>query len=164
MKYKKVKLSTLLLGLGLTAQAQQAITSTGGNASSSGGSVSYSVGQIVYKTDSGSLGSVAQGVQQPYEISIVTGLEEAEGINLVLSAYPNPTTDYVILKVENYKTESLSYQIYDISGKLLLTKIVSNAETPILMETLANGSYFLKVSNNKAELKTLKIIKTSNSF
>jgi len=159
MKHKKVKLSVLLLGIGLTAQAQQAITTTGGNASSSGGSISYSVGQIVYKTNSGSIGSVAQGVQQPYEISVVSGLEEAKGINLVLSAYPNPATDYVILKVENYKTENLTYQLYAISGKLLLIQKVSSAETPILMETLANGSYFLKVSNNKTELKSLKIIK-----
>lgn len=159
MKHKKVKLSVLLLGLGLTAQAQQAITTTGGNASGSGGSVSYSVGQMVYKTTNGSLGSVAQGVQQPYEISVVSGLEEAQRINLVLLTYPNPATDYLMLKVENYKTENLTYQLFDISGKLLLIQKVSSPETQILMETLANGSYLLKVSNNKAELKTLKIIK-----
>ena len=32
MKHKKVKLSVLLLGLGLTAQAQQVTTATGGDA------------------------------------------------------------------------------------------------------------------------------------
>jgi hypothetical protein len=159
MKDKKVKLCALLLGLGLTAQAQQAMATTGGNASGSGGSISYSVGQIVYKTTSSSIGSAAQGVQQPYEISVLSGLEEAEGINLVLLAYPNPATDYVTLKVENYKLENLTYQLFDNSGKLLLIQKVRSEETPILMETLANGSYLLKVSNNKAELKTLKIIK-----
>jgi len=159
MKDKKVKLCALLLGLGLTAQAQKAMATTGGNASGSGGSISYSVGQIVYKTTSSSIGSAAQGVQQPYEISVLSGLEEAEGINLVLLAYPNPATDYVTLKVENYKLENLTYQLFDNSGKLLLSQKVRSEETPILMETLANGSYLLKVSNNKAELKTLKIIK-----
>ena len=44
MKHRKVKLSILFLGLGLTAQAQQAITTAGGNTTSSAGSVSYSVG------------------------------------------------------------------------------------------------------------------------
>jgi hypothetical protein len=159
MKHKKVKLSVLLLGLGLTAQAQQAITTSGGNASGSVGSVSYSVGQIVYKTDSGSLGSVAQGVQQPYEISIVTGLEKAQWINLVPSAYPNPVTDYVILKVENYKTENLTYQLYDMRGKLIESrKIISSTET-IGMENLPSAIYFLKVTNNNNEVKTFKIIK-----
>ena len=76
MKHKKVKLSVLLLGLGLTTQAQEVTTTTGGNASGSGGTVTYSVGQIVYATNTGTNGSVAQGVQQTYEISIVLGIED----------------------------------------------------------------------------------------
>ena len=48
MKHKKVKLSVLLLSLGLTAQAQQATTASGGNASGSGGTAAYSIGQVVY--------------------------------------------------------------------------------------------------------------------
>ena len=161
MKKRKIKLTVIFLaGFRLTGlYAQEAITTTGGNTYSSGGSISYSVGQIVYKTNIGSVGSVAQGVQQPYEISVVNGLEEAKGINLVLSAYPNPATDYVTLKVENYKTENLTYQLYDISGKLLLSQKVSGIETPIPVEMLTNSTYFLKVSNNKTELKSLKIIK-----
>ncbi len=73
MKYKNLKLSAiLLLGLGLTGlQAQTSVNATGGNASGSGGSASYSVGQVVYTTHTGTNGSVAQGVQQPFEISVV---------------------------------------------------------------------------------------------
>lgn len=161
MKKRKIKLTVAFLaGFGFTGlYAQHAITTMGGNASGSGGSVSYSVGQIVYKTNSGAIGSVAPGVQQPYEISTITGIEEATGIKLAISAYPNPAAVYVILKVENYKTENLTFQLYDINGKLLLIQKVTDAETPIHMETLANGSYFLKVTNDKSELKLLKIIK-----
>ena len=65
MKNNKVILFLLLLGFGLTAQAQQATTATGGDATGSGGSAAYSVGQIVYTTHTGTTGSVAQGVQQP---------------------------------------------------------------------------------------------------
>ncbi len=95
MRHKRLKLSAvLLLGLGLTGlQAQTSVNATGTNASGSGGTVSYSVGQVVYTTNTGASGSVAQGVQQPFEISIVTGIEEAKGINLSVSAYPNPTTE-----------------------------------------------------------------------
>jgi hypothetical protein len=42
----------------------------GGEATGSGGSVSYSVGQVVYTTNTGINGSVAQGVQQPYEFQM----------------------------------------------------------------------------------------------
>lgn len=106
MKHKKVKLSVLLLGLGLTAQAQQATTDTGGNASGSGGSVAYSVGQIVYTTNTSTNGSVAQGVQQPYEISIVLGIDN-HSINLELTAYPNPTAHFLTLNVGNAELSTL---------------------------------------------------------
>ena len=158
---KQIKLTVVFLaGFSLTGlNAQQAITTAGGNTTSSAGSVSYSVGQIVCKTQIGSSGSVAQGVQQPFEISVVLGLDEAQGINLVLSAYPNPATDYVILKVENFKTENLTYHLYDISGKLIESrKIISSTET-IGMENLPSAIYFLKVTNNNTEVKTFKIIK-----
>ena len=162
MRHKKLKLSAvLLLGLGLTGlQAQTAVPATGSNASGSGGTVSYSVGQVVYTTNTGgSNGSVAQGVQQPFEISVVTGLEETKGIILSVSAYPNPTTDFLNLKVENYDNTNLSYQLFDISGKLLETKKITGNETSINTSNLVPATYFLKVTENNKEVKTFKIIK-----
>jgi len=147
-----------LLGIGFNqVYAQQATTASGGDASGSGGSVAYSFGQIVYTTNTGSNGSVGQGVQQPYEISITIGLNET-GVNLNLSAYPNPTTNYLMLEVDNYD-KALSYQLYDISGKLLESNTVVANSTTINMEQLARATYFLKVSQNNKEVKTFKIIK-----
>ena len=158
MKQKRVKLSVLLLGLGLTAQAQQATIATGGDAAGSGGKVAYSVGQIVYATNTGTTGSVAQGVQQAYEISIVLGINN-HSINLELAAYPNPTTNYLKLNVGKAELSTLNFQLYDISGKLIENrKIISSSET-IAMENLPNGIYFLKITNNNNEVKTFKIIK-----
>ena len=162
MRHKKLKLSAvLLLGLGLTGlQAQTAVPATGSNASGSGGTVSYSVGQVVCTTNTGgSNGSVAQGVQQPFEISVVTGLEEAKGINLSVSAYPNPTTDFLNLKVGNYDNTNLSYQLFDISGKLLETKKLEGNQTNIVMSNLVPATYFVKVTDGNKEVKTFKIIK-----
>ncbi len=121
MRHKKLKLSAIiLLGLGLTGlQAQESVNATGGDASGSGGSVSYSVGQVVYTTNTGTNGSVTQGVQQPYEISVVTAIEEAKGINLTVTAYPNPATDYLTLRIDEFEISNLSFQLYDMSGKLL---------------------------------------------
>ena len=159
MKNKKTKLTALLLlGIGFNqVYAQQAATASGGDASGSGGSVAYSVGQIVYTTNTGTTGSVAQGVQQPYEISITTGLAET-GINLNLSAYPNPTTNYLMLQIDNYD-KALSYQLYDISGKLIESNTIVANSTTIKMEQMQTGSYLLKVTQNNKEIKTFKIIK-----
>jgi len=163
MKHKDLKLSAVfLLGLGLGLQAQTAVLATGGNASGSGGTVSYSVGQVVYTTNLGTTGSVAQGVQQPFEISVVTGLEEAKGINLSVSAYPNPTTDFLNLKVDASTTisiQSMSYQLFDISGKLLETKKLEGNETNIVMSNLVPATYFVKITDGNKEVKIFKIIK-----
>src|SRR6056297_4018314 len=98
-----------------TVSAQESVNATGGNALGSGGSASYSVGQVAYQTHTGTNGSVSEGVQQPFEISVVTGIEEAKGINLSVSAYPNPTTDYLTLRIDELEISNLSFQLYDMN-------------------------------------------------
>jgi len=172
MKHKKLKLCVIfLLGLGLTGlQAQTCVNATGGNASGSEGSASYSVGQVAYQTHTGTSGSMSEGVQQPYEISIVTGLEGVKGINLSVSAYPNPTTDYLTLEVQEFELSNLHFQLYDMNGKLLQSEKITGNQTSIVMINLVSATYFVKVytvggndhtvviQNNK-EVKSFKIIK-----
>jgi hypothetical protein len=145
-------------------QAQNAIPSTGGNASGSGGTLSYSVGQVVYTTNTGTSGSVAQGVQQPYEIYIITGIDNSMKIILSCTVFPNPVTTHLTLKTENTDNENLSYQLYDINGKQLENKKIDRNETTILMEHRPTATYFLKVTqtgqtSSSKEIKTFKIVK-----
>jgi hypothetical protein len=159
MRHKKLILSIVLLsGFGLTAiHAQKAILTDGNIALGTGGSMSYSIGQIVYTALIGVNGSVSQGVQQTYEIS--TGLSETEGISLNVSAYPNPTTDVLTLRVESFDYSNLTYAIYDIYGKLLENKKLAGNETSINMRDFFPATYFLKISDSNKELSTFKIIK-----
>lgn len=165
MRQKKLKAGAVLLFLsfGLTGiQAQEVIPATGGNASGSGGTVSYSIGQVAFTTSTGTNGSVSQGVQQPYEISVITGLEEAKGITLIYTAYPNPAKNYIIVKVDASATISihaLKYQLYDSKGTLIITKISDGTETYIELENLNPATYFLKVVQSGKEIKSFKIIK-----
>ena len=148
-----------LLGLSsFTMMGQESVNTSGQNATGTGGSASYSVGQIVYTTNSGTNGSVAQGVQQPYEISVVLGIEHPE-INLQMTVSPNPTTNSVTLKVANYEFETLSYQLYDITGKQFLIGQTSTNETQILLGDLPSSTYFLKITNQNTIIKTFKILK-----
>ncbi|MEI6047790.1 MAG: T9SS type A sorting domain-containing protein [Bacteroidota bacterium] len=161
MRHKKIVLSVVLLSaLGLTGiQAQEAIPASGGNGSGSGGSVSYTIGQVAYSANMGTNSSVAQGVQQPYEISAVTAIDDAKGISLEFVVYPNPATDFVILKIENYEVENLSYNLYDMNGKLLENNIIQGNVTNISMQALLPSTYFLKVTDKNKVVKTFKIIK-----
>jgi hypothetical protein len=143
-----------------TAYAQEAVPTSGGDAIGSGGSSSYTVGQVVYTTNSGANGSVAQGIQQPYEISTLVGLEVTE-INLELTAYPNPTNNVIHLSIGNYENEKLSYQLYDIQGRKLAGESIKDNPTSIVLQDFSGSSYLLNVLDNNQLIKTFRIIKTN---
>ena len=158
----KLKLSTVVLAFfGLcNLQAQEVIPTTSGEAGGSDGSASYTAGQVVYTTIAGTNGnSVAGGVQQPYEISVVTGIPEAKDISLNVMAYPNPATDYLTVKVENYETANLRYMVFDINGKLLQTIKATGTETRIQTSNLVPAGYFVKIYDKQKEIKVFMIIK-----
>ena len=164
--YKMIKLSCRGVNLLLffifilvSASGQKGIHSSGGNASGSNGSVSYSVGQVVFHTHAGTNGSVAQGVQQPYEISVVTETEDAGNISLLVKAYPNPVDNLLLLKVETDKWMALSFQIYNMQGQVLKTEKIRNSETQIDMSAYISASYILKVFSESKPIKEFKIIK-----
>lgn len=156
----KLILSLIIL-LGITISgiyAQEAIPTSGGDASSNKGSVSYSVGQIVYSSNTATNGTVTQGVQQAYEIYVTTGIEET-GINLSVLAYPNPVINYLKLKLESEKLESLSYQLYNIQGKLLQSGKIEGTESQIDMSNYVPSTYFVRIINQNQSIKVFKIIK-----
>ena len=157
---KKLVLTALIVFAGLPILAQEAIPVSGGNATGSGGSVSYSIGQVFYTTNTGTNGSVAEGVQQPYEISVVVRIEQAKDVDLICTAYPNPTTYLLTLEVEITNNENLYYQLYDMSGRLLISKKMIGNQTTISLANFAPATYFLKVTDNQKVVKTFKIIKT----
>ena len=138
--------------------AQNAPVSSGGVSSGTGGSATYSIGQTDFITANGSNGTITQGLQQPYEILVLSGIEISE-INLSVSVFPNPTSDIITLSVKDLSTENLSYALYDLQGKLIKKDKLSGNETAITMGDLSNASYLIMVTDNKKEIKTFRIIK-----
>ena len=153
---KLVKIAFLLISS--TTYGQEAVITTGGNSEGTGGSISYSVGQVVYTSTSGSNGSIGQGIQQPYEIYTVVGFELSE-IDLLFNVYPNPTKDMINLRVKYYNHEELSYQLYNMDGKLLEHRQVIKKNTPIDMSNLNNNTFRLNVLKENVLIKSFNIVK-----
>lgn len=151
---------TLLLLPGLI-NAQQTTLTAGGDASGSGGKMSYSVGQALYSAGDGSTTSLAGGVQQPYEITVVTGSLEASVIKLGCFIHPNPTLDFVKLSIDDrkYEIKDLTYSLFQAEGKLLETHCINSHETQINMSKYIIATYYLKIKQGTKEIKTFKIIK-----
>jgi hypothetical protein len=160
IKDQRMKLITFLLCIffSLHLCAQNNTVSSGGQATGTGGSVSYSVGQIAYSSLSGTNGSLIQGVQQPYEISIITSINDL-AIDLKAQVYPNPTTDQLILCIGSNEVKNLRYVLVDLQGKVLKSDRIINSNSSIDFTKLSNGSYFLRVLSNNKQVKTFQIIK-----
>ena len=140
--------------------AQQATVTSGGNATGSGGTVSYSIGQVNYTFSTSGSGSINQGVQQPFEI-FTLGTDNFQNINLLMTVYPNPTVNTIILKIDNNYLDSLNFQLVDINGKQILSQTISEAETLIDLQNLAAAIYLLKINDTEKTIKTFKIIKNN---
>ena len=140
-------------------KAQEAIPASGGNASGEGGSVSYTIGQAAYTSNSGNYGTVAEGVQQPYEIYVITGNDQLSLVTLSFKAFPNPTTDYLILSTVGEEKRNLTYLLSDVNGKIIGSGDVSGEQTTIPMGTYRSGNYFLQILLANSALKSFKIVK-----
>ena len=152
-----VLLTAGLLWVGL-CQAQESANASGGDATGSGGSVAYSVGQVVYTTNTDASGTVSQGVQNAYEIYTLD-IKETE-LNISLTAFPNPTTENLTLQISDYNNQKLSYQLFDMQGKLLNNGQITAQQTQINMNSLPSATYFINVVNQEnKKVQSFKIIK-----
>ena len=159
MRRKKTKIGVLfLLFFGLAnANAQQAITAGGGDASGTGGTIAYSLGQVAYTTNTGTGGSINQGVQQTYTI-IPLATNEATP-DIFMSVYPNPTTSDLTLEVREISGGKMVYQLFDIQGRLLESNRITDSHTQIYTATFPPATYFLKVLHENKMVQSFKLIK-----
>lgn len=138
--------------------SQTSITSSGITNSSNSGSVAFTLGQLVYTTASSNTGSVAQGVQQPFEFQVLSVLDDKSMI-LTLTTYPNPTSGELVLKTSNTPQDKLEYALFDLQGKQLKSGRIIDTKTTIEIQDISNGVYLVKVTKSNLLLKALKIIK-----
>jgi hypothetical protein len=140
------------------AQAQESVNSIGGVDAGTGGTVSFSVGQMVYTTDSKEGGAVVQGIQRPFRIT-TTDIKKFDN-SILFKAYPNPSSDDLFLEMNAFRNEKLNYQLFDIQGKLIMTNPIEIPKTQINMRDLAVGSYVIHIYNtNNQTIQSIQIIK-----
>ena len=151
-----------LLSLAGATFAQSAIVSLGGDTQSNSGSVSYTVGQIAVESAANSNGSVtiAEGVQQPYEIMTV-GVDEYPQIALNAVVYPNPTENLAQLRLNGFEipADGLRAILYDGNGKQLQSLMVTDDLTAFQIGQYATGTYYLELRDGKRVLKTFKVVR-----
>lgn len=138
--------------------SQENTNTAGGESTGANGTISYSIGQPFYSEVSNQDNYVIEGLQQPYEISVISGIE-INSINLTISAFPNPTTKYLNLEYDDLPKNDTYYSIMNLDGTLIMNGIIKNMGTKLDISNLPNSTYFVTIRDNKSILKSFKIIK-----
>lgn len=91
------------------------------------------------------------------------GINETKENKSSCSVYPNPTRDVVQLKVDNSlqlnSTQSMSYKLFDMQGRLLKKEKIFEKLTNISINNLVPSIYFMKIIQDNNEVEVFKIIK-----
>ena len=143
-----------LLAFAAHCQAQTSVATAGGEA----GTISYTVGQTFVDVATSNTGSITPGVQQAYEITVVEVGVADRLVTLEAAVYPNPVTDRLVLRVDN-TTTALHYSLTDVNGRTITNDNIVDEQTSIEMSNLAQGIYFVRVSDGDTAVRTFKVVK-----
>ncbi len=139
--------------------AQANVVGAGGNVNAAEGTVSYTIGQPVTNHLDSPGHSLNEGLQQPYELFVVSTYTDLE-TGLSAEVFPNPTSDYLILRMLSSQNKSATrYAITDINGMPMASKDFEETEINIPMKEFTPGTYILTLFNAKKPVHQFKIIK-----
>lgn len=79
-------------------------------------------------------------------ITSSVGLDEF-GVNAEMQIYPNPSTGHFFIKLTNIDLDKLNVNIFDVSGKLLRSKNITDNVIEMDLTDLGTGTYTVSLTN-----------------
>ena len=130
------------------------ISSSGDSYSNNNVNMDFSIGEVVIETHQNNE-ILTQGFHQEI-LKIHTGVLE---LDLVTKVYPNPTSDFVIVELENDNTGEIL--IYDINGKLMISdKLDDERIKQFDFSKFSQGNYLLHINiKDKRDIYKIQKIK-----
>jgi hypothetical protein len=165
MKKTKILIIALfLLGFGVAMQAQtlDRISLSSGGISSD--TLNATLGEIfVFSVSSGGI-SLDAGSQSDNSNTggIPSSVTQNETVQSVVLVYPNPVGDLLNLQINGLKSETIAFQVFDISGKLVLqyNSVGANHIHQLQVKQLPSGNYFIQgYTANGENIRKIKFIK-----
>lgn len=135
------------------------LSTSGAYYTSANNSLSVTIGEMtMVETFSASSIILTQGFQQPedFNVGIITVAEPDWNI----TAFPNPTLDYVTVQLDGNNASNVSLSLYDIAGKLITDfgALQNPAGTMLNISNLAAGAYVLHFTSS-THSKNIRIVK-----
>ena len=147
-----MKKITILIGVCCITSfsfSQESISSSGDYHSNSTGSLSSTVGEISTETYSSSNAILTQGQQQHFYD--FTSIEERSS-SFNFSAYPNPVSDLMNIKIENFKEGDLLISMYSIEGKLMFQEKMNSDLHQIHLNKYSPSNYLITISDDSGQI------------
>ena len=115
--------------------------------------VSFVIGSKVYA----GTGTNGTNFKDFWEYDKLLSLEKSSE-KIVVSVYPNPTSEFITIDLGAFDTKETSIQFYQLDGKLIYTAKITNQKTTIDIKSLGSGTYFYSILSNQDIVKSGKII------
>lgn len=151
-----------LCALWLPGQSLQptVVGSAGAFGAHASASLSWTTGESQTETYSGSSAMLTQGFHQP--AYVITAIESAVP-DVSVQLYPNPATEFVHLKLTQGASDTYTAVLVDIHGRILRHHRLEGpaGSLKIDLHSLADATYFLRLSGPSNFLQTFRLQKTN---
>lgn len=88
---------------------------------------------------------------------VITGIAETNPQGFDFTVYPNPTSGTAWIKLSDNSNATMN--LFDVCGKLVMTKEISSTENSIDLSSLGKGIYTMTVSNGETKVSKKLISK-----
>lgn len=115
--------------------------------------VEWSIGEVLTETYFNDTNSLTQGFHQP-EYDVVAAVDDTLKSDFEVRVFPNPTSEVIDLRVTGKTSQTLTYELIDLQGKVLLSRSISDLSGQINVSGLSQNIYLLKVLAEGGKLIT----------
>jgi hypothetical protein len=148
----------VLLLCALHVQGQQQVVSSAGNFhANASGSISWTLGELAVETLTTAGNILTQGFQQSR--LTVTGIGDLPILDYEIVVFPNPASDHLIIRTDKEQHENLYYQLYDLSGKLIVQDRIRETGTILPVNHLRSAVYLLRIIEGNRQVRAFKVVK-----
>ena len=146
-----------LASASLNAQQLEVIPAAGDFHLHSSGSLSWTLGEAVIETLVSDNFTLTQGFQQSK--LTVTAIDVTQIPGIKLSVYPNPASNFLFVEILSDRPGDLQLRLFDLNGKLLLLKKVTESIHTVQMQHYTPAIYILVITSDGKTIQTYQIVK-----
>ena len=147
----------ILLGLTvpLITNAQQVVTTSGGDMTNNAVQANWTIGETITETATTNKSALTSGLNQP-TLKIETSVANIKS-KINVSVFPNPTSQFVNIKYDGQLP--IKAKVLSLEGTVLSVSEIKDQGFKLDFSNKANGIYIIEVTDKSGKSNTYRIVK-----